>query len=170
MATDLPEARYREQVLSGRDAGGGRHDGAGNPLPGMDRITTEDWEIGRVAGHLSIPYVGAVTGFNPIRYYRTQQHHDAGVDRLVIFGELTASGGGSGYQLAYRLGDAAAFTPFVLGGADLTQWYGGSDFGTLNLDITSVIEDWITLSLIVTGTVYVFDLGGWLESSTLPVI
>jgi hypothetical protein len=173
MATDLPQVSYKQQVKSGRNPDGTRHDGAGDPLMGLDRITTEDWEIGRVAAHLSCLFsINTAVTLYPIRFYRTAEHHASGLDQLTVFGEIETSGT---YTLEYRLGDGNPWVVFALAGASVSQWHPGStERGTFAINLTSVVNDWVTVKIdnqaVFLGRTTVWSLGGWLEAPTLPVI
>jgi hypothetical protein len=175
MAAEIPVAVFEETILTGR-----LPDNSLDPdVAGLDRITTEDWYVGRHQGISGFEY-GHLTDnivTPPItreliicRYFRNA---NLDLDRLVVFGEITNAASGTHVWEYNKSG--AGWVVFVLGGG-LASWFGGTA-GLFALDISDVIDNWISVRLTVNADpvnfsngVRVFTAGAWLENSTLQVL
>jgi len=186
MAAEVPMAVYQEPILTGR-----RPDNTLDPaIAGLDRITTQDWVVGRHQGFISMEYGHLYTtggvGIDPslptvrsliiARFFRNSI---IDLDQLVVHGEIRNEFGGS-HEWAYNKNDFS-WIPFTLDGS-LGSWFGASA-GKFVLNISDVVNNWISVRLTLTVTpandssptssedgVRIFSAGAWLENSTLPVI
>lgn len=187
MSAEIPVAVFQQPILTGR-----RPDNTLDPaIAGLDRITTQDWVVGRHQGFVSLDYghlytpggATADTSLVPIRSLligRFYRNANLDLDQLVVHGEVENRPSGGSHQWSYNKSDTG-WVPFVLDGS-LASWFGGNA-GKFVLNVADVVDNWISVRLLLTvvaaddgspGTsadgVRVFSAGAWLENSTLPVI